>query len=85
MRLAGRNITESFFVKTGTLLVLFASMTGPAFAYIDPNSGGLIMQIVTPLLLMIGLAWSWFRRHFIALKNVIVRKLLRRFGNAPQD
>jgi len=44
------------------ILLIFAATAAPAFAYIDPNAGGLIAQVLTPLLLVMG----WRGPHFAA-------------------
>ena len=41
-----------------TLGLLAAS---PAFAYIDPNAGGWMYQLLFPLIVMIGAVWAGLR------------------------
>lgn len=36
------------------LILGLAIIPAPAFAYIDPNAGGLLFQILTPLLAVLG-------------------------------
>ena len=38
----------------------------PAWAYIDPNAGGLLYQLLFPLLVAIGTAWATLRHHIRA-------------------
>lgn len=45
----------------------------PAYAYIDPNAGGLLAQILTPLFLVLGIAWTAFRRKIGLLKAATVK------------
>lgn len=58
-------------------ILFFVAMAMPAQAYIDPNTGGLIMQVLTPLLLMVGVAWTAFRRKISAIKNRIFSYFMR--------
>jgi hypothetical protein len=41
-----------------TLLILSPT----AHAYIDPNAGGLLFQILTPMLIAIAAGWHWIRK-----------------------
>ncbi len=54
-----------------TCVLFFAALCLPAQAYIDPNTGGMIMQVLTPLLLILGVAWATFRRKLGELKTKI--------------
>ncbi|MEJ6002180.1 hypothetical protein [Paucibacter soli] len=47
-----------------TLVVLFAP--GSAMAYIDPNAGGMLFQILAPLFAAIAGAWLFLRRWLAA-------------------
>ncbi|MGM9516488.1 hypothetical protein ACS5PK_19730 [Roseateles sp. DB2] len=59
------------------LVCLFAS--SGAFAYIDPNAGGLLFQLLAPVIAAIVGVWMVARRWLVDT----VRRLLRRKG--PQD
>jgi hypothetical protein len=52
-----------------SFFLFFLAMAMPAYAYIDPNTGGLIAQVLTPLLLVAGAVWAGFRRKIKAWKN----------------
>lgn len=56
-------------------LLLFFALTEPANAYVDPNSQGLLAQVLTPLLLMLGVVWATFRRKIVALKDKLLEYL----------
>lgn len=60
--------------KFGFILLL-AAMTASAQAYIDPNTGGLLAQILTPLLLALAVVWATFRRKLTILKGKMLRLL----------
>lgn len=45
-------------------LVLLALCAGDAQAYIDPNAGGLLYQILFPVIVAIGAAWAGLRHKF---------------------
>lgn len=44
-----------------------SAYAAPALAYIDPNTGGLIFQLLAPLLAMITGAWL-FARDYVKAK-----------------
>jgi hypothetical protein len=60
------------------LLLIFAAMTEPAFAYVDPNAGGLIAQIVTPLLLILAVTWNRIRRLVVVAARRVWHFLLEK-------
>lgn len=53
----------------------------PLYAYIDPNTAGIISQILTPLLITASVCVTFLRKRIVALFSGIVR-LLRRQENA---
>lgn len=53
----------------------------PLYAYIDPNTAGIISQILTPLLITAGMCVTFLRRRIVALFSGIAR-LLRRQADA---
>ena len=53
------------------LLLVFFATAVPAFAYVDPNTSGLIAQIATPLLLILAVAWNRLRRWVLAVAQCI--------------
>lgn len=48
------------------LAVLFVVQPQVAAAYIDPNTGGLLFQLLAPLLAMITSAWLLARDYIMA-------------------
>lgn len=60
----------------GLLLVLHAPN---CFAYIDPNAGGLLFQILTPVFAAIVGAWLFLRRWL----TETLRRLWRRLRGKP--
>jgi hypothetical protein len=42
---------------------LCVALPAPAWAYVDPNAGGLLYQILFPLLVAIGAAWAGLRHR----------------------
>lgn len=64
------------------VIVGLIAMSTPAYAYIDPNSGGLIAQIMTPLLIVIGVAWTGFRHKLVSLVSSVWNALR---GNRQND
>lgn len=65
-------------------VLLFVAFAAPAYAYIDPNAGGLITQILTPVLLMFAVAWAAFRRKFLDVKRVVMRTLVSILGHGKK-
>jgi hypothetical protein len=54
-------------------------MTPIPLAYIDPNSGGLIMQLLFPIFVAVGAAWVFCKQKITnALKQILRR--FRRFA-----
>ena len=45
------------------IVLVSLSLTAPVYAYVDPNSGGLIFQIVTPLLALLAAFSGFVKRH----------------------
>jgi hypothetical protein len=43
--------------------MLLLSATAPAYAYIDPNSGGLLFQILAPLMAVLAASVGFARRR----------------------
>jgi hypothetical protein len=43
------------------ILVLLSSLPIDAQAYIDPNAGGLLYQILFPVIVAVGAAWAGLR------------------------
>ena len=58
------------------LFILLACLfADPAFAYIDPNAGGLLYQMLFPLLIAIAGAWAAFRMKINQFFSALTRKL----------
>lgn len=56
-------------------------LCAPLYAYIDPNTAGIISQILTPLLITAGVFLTFLRKRIVALFSGIAR-LLRRQADA---
>ncbi len=64
-----------------TLLIAALLLPSSVWAYIDPNAGGLLFQLLAPLFAAVVGAWL-FLRHWIAGQ---ARRLWRRLtGRAPE-
>jgi cytochrome bd-type quinol oxidase subunit 2 len=44
-------------------LLLLATFTAPAYAYADPNAGGLLFQLLTPFLALAAAGLAFARRQ----------------------
>ena len=60
----------------GGLCLVF--VTAPAYGYADPNTVGLISQILTPLLIMAGACVTFFRRTLATAFSGLWQRLRRR-------
>jgi len=56
----------------------FVFVTIPAYGYTDPNTVGLISQVLTPLLLAVGAGVTFFRKWLGSALSGISRRLRRR-------
>jgi hypothetical protein len=74
-----------------SVLLVSLSLTAPAYAYIDPNSGGLVFQLVTPILALLAALSGFVRRYFAlawlalsaGVRNLLAR-LLRSSGREAE-
>ncbi len=69
-----QNVTTAI-VLCSSCFVLFAT---PAYAYVDPNAGGLISQILTPLLIFAAAGLTFLRKQVAAAFVGLSRRLRRR-------
>jgi hypothetical protein len=53
----------------------FTLITSPAYAYADPNTVGLLSQILTPLLIIIGASVTFLRQRIASLFAGLTRRL----------
>jgi len=53
--------------KLGLTTALLVSLCAPAQAYVDPNSGGILFQLLTPLIALAAAAWAFARRRLLNL------------------
>jgi hypothetical protein len=56
----------------------FVFIAIPAYAYVDPNAGGLISQILTPLLIFAAAGVTFLRKQIGAALAGLSRRLRRR-------
>jgi hypothetical protein len=53
---------RSWPTSLSLILLLWTSLTTPAFAYIDPNAGGMLFQLLAPVMAAIVGGWLFLRR-----------------------
>lgn len=61
------------------LIAFYLCIASPAFAYVDPNAGGVVFQLATPLLAFLATSMMVLRRKLSAFRSLILtgfRKLL---------
>jgi hypothetical protein len=58
------------------ILVLIAAIFVPrdALAYVDPNSAGILYQILFPLFVVAVMAWRWIKEATISFWKRIMRR-----------
>jgi hypothetical protein len=45
--------------------IALLGVTAPAYAYVDPNSGGLVFQVITPIVALVAASLGFARRRFV--------------------
>jgi hypothetical protein len=60
------------------LLVGLFAWVPQAHAYIDPNAGGLLFQLLFPLLAAVAAMWAAFRSHLRSMFRRLADALRRR-------
>jgi hypothetical protein len=63
-------------IVVGTLCFLLIAI--PAYGYVDPNAGGLISQVLTPLLIFAAAGFAFLRKQVAAAFVGLTRRLRRR-------
>jgi hypothetical protein len=58
--------------------MLTFGIAGPAHAYIDPNAGGMLFQLLAPVFAAAVGAWLFLRRWISDLAQRLWRRLLGR-------
>ena len=61
-------------------LLVLLSQPLPAWAYIDPNAGGMLFQLLTPLFAAIVGGWLFLRRWIASLVRRLWLRLTGRGG-----
>jgi len=59
-------------VKPLLLGIFTALVPGAAFAYIDPNAGGILFQILTPVFIAIVVFWTFLKQKLKALWTRVI-------------
>ncbi len=70
----GRKFPRAFVVS----FLCFVFITVPAYGYADPNTVGLVSQILTPLLIIAGASVTFLRQRIVSALSGISRRLRRR-------
>ena len=76
-------------LKLSLIILAGLAISSPANAYIDPNAGGLIFQLVTPILAIATAAVTFAGRQiysgFVAFFRAVKYLLIRVFRASNQD
>jgi hypothetical protein len=68
-----RNAARLFVIA-----VLSMALCGPAHAYIDPNAGGMLFQLLAPVFAAVVGAWLFLRRWIADLARRMWRRMIGR-------
>jgi hypothetical protein len=60
------------------LALLLTVTSGPAFAYIDPNAGGMLFQLLAPLFAAVVGGWLFLRRWIVTMARELWSRLTGR-------
>ena len=61
-------------------LVFVVTFAAPAFAYADPNAGGVIFQLLTPLLALAAAGIAFARRQLGRVWRLVLSAVRKRIG-----
>jgi hypothetical protein len=67
------------------LLCALGLMHSPAYAYIDPNTGGFLFQLLAPLAALALSAWIFFTDHVKAAWRSLCGFLRRKAGRSSRE
>ncbi len=71
-------------VTAALLLAAFALLPAPAWAYVDPNAGGLLLQLLAPVFAAVVGGWLFLRRWIADLTRRLWRRVTGR-GGPPEE
>lgn len=63
------------------VLIATLGLVSPAYAYIDPNAGGMLFQLLAPVFAAVVGAWLFLRRW---IADLFRRAWMRLTGRKPQ-
>lgn len=69
---------RSWLQSLSLFLVLCLAFTGPAQAYVDPNAGGMLFQLLAPVMAAVVGGWLFLRRWISDLARRAWRRLTGR-------
>ena len=62
-------------LNLAALSIFFTLISSPAHAYVDPNTGGLLLQIITPIIGVIIFGWRIFIKKINQFWGLIFNKI----------
>ncbi|HEY9025802.1 MAG TPA: hypothetical protein VIP05_15980 [Burkholderiaceae bacterium] len=66
-------------------LLLLGLAAADANAYIDPNTGGLLYQILLPVIVAVTAGWRYLKLSVVQLFRTLLRRGHEHPGGAPED
>ena len=66
-------------------LVLMLGAAPACHAYIDPNTGGFIYQLLFPLIVAVAAGWRWVKMGVVSIWHRLAGKIGAGPGDVTQD
>lgn len=63
-----------------TAIIIIISIPAFSFAYVDPNTGGYVFQVLFPIISALGAAYLFFKNHIKKMFNNIKAMFKRKNG-----
>lgn len=65
------------------MTIVFVFFASPVLAYIDPNTGGFLFQLLAPLVAIAISAWIFFANHVKAVWRSFLSLFSRKIDRKP--
>lgn len=70
-------------IRVAIIAVAISLIASPALAYIDPNAGGMLFQILTPVLAILAIGYRTIKRKLVQAGNWLVNAVKTWVGRPP--
>jgi hypothetical protein len=65
-------VAPQLLLTAGISLIASFSVCGPAQAYVDPNAGGLLFQLLAPIIALAAAGAAFARRQLLRLWDLML-------------